>query len=102
MLGNLGGYKCYIYIHLDVVSRLWTKNEANEYQYPVYAILQKQAGKVDVYNITAFLYLFEEHYNDPAIWSKLAFTLCLGGNDFVPKLYSVSHETVCKIFFENT
>ena len=34
-----------VYIHLDVVSRLWAKNRANKYKFPVYVILQKQAGK---------------------------------------------------------
>ena len=91
-----------VYIHLDVVSRLWAKNEANKYKFPVYVILQKQAGKVDVYNITSLLSLFEEHYKDPAIGSKLAYTICIGGNDFVPKLYSKSHDTVCKTVLENS
>ena len=36
------------------------------------------------------------------IGSKLAFTLCIRGNDFVPKLYSKSHDTVCKTVLENT
>lgn len=91
-----------VYIHLDVVSRLWAKDETNGYRFPVYVVLQKQAGKVDVYNITALLSLFEEHYKDPAIGSKLAYTLCIGGNDFVPKLYSKSHDNVCKTVLEST
>ena len=91
-----------VYIHLDVVSRLWAKDGANGYKFPVYVVLQKQAGKVDVYNIKALLSLFEEHFKDPSIGSKLAFTLCIGGNDFVPKLYSKSHGTVCKTVLENT
>ena len=91
-----------VYIHLDVVSRLWAKDETNGYRFPVYVVLQKQAGKVYVYNITALLSLFEEHYKDPAIGSKLAYTLCIGGNDFVPKLYSKSHDAVCKTVLEST
>ena len=33
---------------------------------------------------------------------KVAFTLCLGGNDFIPKMYAVSHDTICKNVLENT
>ena len=91
-----------VYIHLDVVSRLWAKDENNEYKVPVYVVLQKQGGNVDVYNITSLLTLFEKHYRDLAIGSKLAYTLCIGGNDFVPKLYTKSHDTVCKSVLENS
>lgn len=90
-----------VYIHLDVVSRLWARDEANKYKFPVYVVLQKKEGKVDIYNITSVLTLFEDNFKDDKIGSKLAYTLCIGGNDFVQKLYSKSHDTVCKTALEN-
>ena len=68
----------------------------------MYVILQKHAGKIDVYNITSLLTLFEDQYKDPAIGSKLAYTICIVENDFVQKLYSKPHDTVCKTVLENS
>lgn len=38
--------------------------------------------------------LFESRFMDMHIGVKVALGLCIGGNDYVPKLHSVSHETV--------
>lgn len=67
----------------------------------MFVVLQKAGGKVDTYNITGMLSLFEHRYNDQYIGMKIAFTLCLGGNDFIPKFHAISHETVLKYVIDN-
>ena len=50
-----------------------------------------------MYNITSLLSLLEDQYKDPAIGSKLAYTICIGGNDL-----SKPHDTVCKTVLESS
>lgn len=40
-------------------------------------------------------------YGDSNIGAKLAFTLCIGGNDFNPKFHGISHGTILRYVFEN-
>ena len=86
-----------IYIHLFAVSRLWRRDEKHQFINPVYVILQKPAGKLDIYNITGMLALFERYYCDISIGTTLSIGLCVGGNDFIPKLYQISHEKILKL-----
>ena len=87
-----------VYVHLFAVSRLWKRDEKHQFVNPVYVILQKPAGKMDIYNITGMLSLFERHYTDINIGMTLSIGLCIGGNDFIPKLYQISHERILKLF----
>ena len=90
-----------IYIHLFAVSRMWKRDEKHQFINPVYVILQKPAGKFDIYNITGMLALFERHYCDINIGTTLSIGLCIGGNDFIPKLYQISHEKILKLLSAN-
>ena len=86
-----------IYIHLFAVSRRWKRDEKYQFINPVYVILQKPAGKLDIYNITGMLALFERFYCDINIGTTLSIGLCVGGNDFIPKLYQMSHDRILKL-----
>ena len=86
-----------IYIHLFAVSRRWKRDEKHQFINPVYVILQKPAGKLDIYNITGMLALFERYYCDINIGTTLSIGLCVGGNDFIPKLYQMSHDRILKL-----
>lgn len=86
-------------IHLFLVSRLWPRNESGAFRSRVYVILQKPGKKVDVYNITSILETLEEVYKDNKVGMKLAISLCMGGNDFIPKYHQVTHDKVVKEIF---
>ena len=75
-----------VYIHLYVVSRYWKRTETGKFKTPLYVILQKKGPKYDVYNKKAMIELFEITYSDRNIGMKIAFSLCMGGNDFVTAL----------------
>ena len=80
-----------IYIHLLAVSRIWKRDEKHQFMNPVYVMLQQPAGRLDIYNITGMLALFERYYCDISIGTALSVGLCIEGNDFIPKLYQISH-----------
>ena len=69
-----------VYIHLDAISRLWNRNSTGQFLNPVYVILQKPGGKLDVYNITEMLSLVEHSYGGNSIGALLSLGLCIGGN----------------------
>ncbi|CAG2250908.1 PCF11 [Mytilus edulis] len=81
-------------IHMFALCHLWPRNDDNTYKHPVYIILQKPGSTMDVYNVTAILQLLERRWNDRYIGIKIAIFLCLGGNDFLPKFYNLSHLNV--------
>lgn len=83
-------------IHLFALSIHWPRNENGRFQSPVYLVLQKPVSKYDVYNVTLLLELLERVYADRTIGIKVSIGLCMGGNDFVPKLQQVSHSTLLK------
>ena len=81
-------------IHLYAVSKYWTRDAYNNFRNPVFVVLEKPRGGYDIYNITGMIKLFESRFLDMNIGVKVALGLCLGGNDYVPKLYKKSHEVV--------
>jgi hypothetical protein len=83
-----------VVIHLYVLT--WSNC-----QNPVYVVLQKPGQLMDIYNMTAILKLLCEMYNDPLIGAKIAITLCIGGNDFIPKLFRCSHGKYLKLMLED-
>ena len=85
-----------LYIHLFALSLHWPRTENGRFHSPVYVVLQKPGSKYDVYNVTLLLELLEKVYADRTIGIKVAIGLCMGGNDFVPKLQQVSHSTLLK------
>lgn len=86
-----------VYIHMFVLCQLWERNDDGTYKHPVYVILQKPRSRVDIYNVTSMLEHFEKVYSDKYIGVKIAVALCIGGNDFIPKCYQISHETILKM-----
>jgi len=89
-----------IIIHMFVISRHWARNADNKFLNPVYVLLQKPSG-TDVYNITSMIEILEVTHTDIHIAEKIALTLCIGGNDFIPKLYQVNHSKVLKQFIND-
>ena len=84
-------------IHLFGVSRLWPPNGDGTFRNSVFVVLQKPGEKMDIFNITGILTLLEEKYSDRNIGMKVALNLCIGGNDFIPKLHNISHVKIMKI-----
>ena len=88
-----------VVIHIFYVSRHWPRIDGR-FPNPVYVILQKPSGST-VYNITGIIETLESKYsNDPFIAQKLSMVLCVGGNDFIPKLEWKSHDKICQMFFQ--
>ena len=85
-----------VYIHLYIVSKFWKRTVEGKFKNQLLVILQKKGPKYDVYNITAMVELFESTFRDRNIGMKVAFCLCMGGNDFIPKCDQYSHDTVLK------
>ena len=85
-------------IHLFALSYQWPRDINGKFKNPVYVILQKTNAKNDVYNITSVIELLERVFDEKYVTMKIALCLCLGGNDFVPKGYDKSHDTILKMF----
>ena len=83
-----------IYIHLYAISKHWKRKENGSFCNEVFVVLSKPENKLDIYNITAMIELVEKHYKDSSIGMKMALILCMGGNDFLPKIQMQSHAKV--------
>ena len=86
-----------VYIHLFALSLHWPRDAQDKFCNPVYIILQKPESKNDVYNATLMLELFEAAFSDKMVGVKLAVALCIGGNDYIPKLHEKSHTAVVQM-----
>ena len=84
-------------IHLYFISSHWPRNQDGTFKHPVFCILRKPNSSVDVYNMTAIINAIEKEYTDPNICKKIAIALCMGGNDFVPRLYRKNHTSIFKL-----
>lgn len=89
-----------IVIHLFMISSKWPRNNERKFIYPVYVILKKHE-KMDLYDITGMLEVLEERTGDSDIGLKIAVSLCIGGNDFVPKIYGQSHHAILNKVLES-
>ena len=83
-----------VYIHLFALSLYWPRDAEGKFCNPVYILLHKPESKNDVYNATLMLELFEAAFSDKMVGVKLAVALCIGGNDYIPKLHEKSHTAV--------
>ena len=81
-------------IHLYAISKYWTRDASNDFNIPVFVVLEKPRGGYDIFNITGLINLLERSFLDSNIGVKVALGLCVGGNDYVPKLYTKSHDEV--------
>ena len=91
-----------VVIHLFAISLHWPRNEDGKFVHPVYVVLQKHAKSVDFYDVTGILETLEEKFEDLHIGVKVAVGLCMGGNDFVPKFYSMAHKKVLQLALADT
>ena len=64
----------------------------------MFVILQKPRSIVDIYNVTKMLEVFEQSFADRDIGMKLAVSVCMAGNDFIPSCHKKSHDTILKHF----
>ncbi|VDI71124.1 Hypothetical predicted protein [Mytilus galloprovincialis] len=71
-----------IVIHLLSLSLFWPRDESGSFKNKVYVPLQKQ--KSELYDITGIIELLESRFSWKSICT-IAISLCLGGNDFIPK-----------------
>ena len=76
-----------VVIHLFVLPLKWPRRPDGMYANTVLVLLQKSAGIYDIYNMTAFLEHLEQRYQDKYIGVRVAALMCIGGNDFLPKLW---------------
>lgn len=90
-----------ITIHMFTLSYMWPRSVDGKYLHPVYNVLQKPGSVMDVYNITEILQILEQAWNDPYIGIKMSIFLSLGGNDFLPKFYGLSHSTILQTIMKN-
>ena len=89
-------------LHMFALSMHWPKDQFGKYKFPVYVILQKPGKRNDIFNVTNILEVFEERYDDTNIGAKVAIALCIGGNDFIPKMFGINHSTVLKQYLSHT
>ena len=87
-----------VYTHMFVVSRYWPRTSSRSFKNKVFVILQKPRSMIDIYNVTKMLEVFERSFEDPDIGMKLAVSVCMAGNDFIPSCHEKSHDTILKHF----
>ena len=88
-------------IHMFSISYIWPRSEDGSFIHPVYVILQKPGGLMDVYCITSILETLEKWYEDRLVGMKVAMGLCLGGNDFLPKFHGYTHDRILSLLMGN-
>ena len=76
----------------------WPRNSNGSFKNQVFVILQKPRSMVDIYNVTKMLEVFEQSFADRDIGMKLAVSVCMTGNDFIPSCHEKSHDTILKHF----
>ena len=79
--------------YLFAVSHMWPRQTNGDFHHQVYVLLLKPSS-ADLYNITGMIQLFKKAYADLNAGIKISIYLCLGGNDFLPKYYNISHEDI--------
>ena len=87
-----------VYNHMFVVSKYWPRNSNGSFKNQVLVILQKPRSMVDIYNVTKMLEVLEPSFADRDIGMKLAVSVCMAGNDFIPSCHEKSHDTILKHF----
>ena len=83
-----------------VVSRWWQRDSEGKFANEVYVKLQK-AGCCDLYNITSIVSTLENALGQ-GTGAILALSLCLAGNDFLPRFQGISHSKMCRIIMSNS
>ena len=90
-----------VVIHMFALAMNWPRHVDRSFCFPVYVILQKPGGIIDIYNVTRILEVLEQsHGGDITIGGKVAIGLCMGGNDFIPKFQYISHSKVLSMLID--
>ena len=88
-------------LHRFTLAHRWVRNADGSFRNPVYVVLNKKNGIMDIYNITGILEAFETNYLDKDIGIKLAIGLSLGGNDYLPRFHTITHTNQLLTLFDN-
>ena len=87
-------------VHMLALSHLWPLNDNGDFLADVYVMLIKPYSK-DIYNVTGIIRLLEKAYGEDHIAMKIAVFLCVGGNDFIPNYYLISHKDIIEKIMSN-
>ena len=90
-----------VVIHMFVLSSCWPRDSNGNFMNAVYVVLQKPHRMIDVYNITSIIRLLEHNESNNRDGLKVSLGLCLGGNDFIPKLQHIGHSKVLKLLMNS-
>ena len=85
-----------VHTHMFVVTKCWPRNSNGSFKNQVFVILQKPRSMIDIYNVTKMLEVFEQSFADRDIGMKLAVSVCMAGNYFVPSCHEKPHDTILK------
>jgi len=88
-------------IHLFYVASKWPRKMDNTFKHPVFCILRKK-NVHDTYNITEIVTTLEKVYGDPKVAQKIAIGLCMGGNDYIPRLHGKNHTSVLRLVLHSS
>ena len=80
-------------IHMLAVALYWPRFPNQTFKNDVYLILKKPGKhtKPDIYVVTKIVERLEQLYRCKDISVIVSISLCIGGNDFLPKFYGISH-----------
>ena len=90
-------------IHLLAVSNFWPRLPNRKFKNQVYLLLKKPGKdiKPDIFCVTKIVERLEEQYRNQDIAVIVALALSLGGNDFIPKFYGISHQQWLALLMNN-
>lgn len=91
-----------VVIHLFTLSVFWPKYPDGKYRNPVYVKLLKPGGHFDLYNITGILEAIQGTFKEQNIGTTVAMSMCLGGNDFLPRFKGITHQKMIQNIFGNS
>ena len=87
-----------LFSHLFTLAHCLVRNADGSFRKPVYIVINKRNGIMDINNITGILETFESSYHDQETGIKLA----IGGNDYLPRFHNITHTEQLLTLFDNT
>lgn len=91
-----------VVLHLFAVSYKWPRQEDDTFANNVFVLLRKPNQQYDIYNITRIVETLEKFTDEKYFGMKTAMVLSLGGNDFLPKFYNITHSSTLEMFMRGT
>ena len=89
-----------VLIHMFALSLHWERDEDGNFKWPVYVWLQK--NKPEIFDITGIIRAIEKHFEVADVAAIISLILCMGGNDFLPNFYNMSHDKLLSIITGDT